>query len=90
MIAQFETAIANGDEVARLLRGGGGFWLQTVAAGRNQRQRQRGGFDEFPAGSMSVAHDGLMHTLTSVKSLEWTIRIFELVRSENMYVTRQA
>jgi hypothetical protein len=89
MIAQFETAIADGDEVARLFRGGGGFCLQTAAAGRNQRQRQRGGFDEFPAGSMSVAHDGLVHTLTSVKSPEGMIRIFELVRSENMDVTGQ-
>jgi hypothetical protein len=60
------------------------------ATGRNQRKRQSGGFDEFPAGSMSVAHGGLTQTLAAVKSPEWTIRIFELVLSENMDVTGQA
>jgi hypothetical protein len=39
---------------------------------------------------MPVIHDGLIYALTSGKSPEWIIRIFELVLSENMDVTGQA
>jgi hypothetical protein len=53
MAAQFKAPVADGDEIATA----GGFARQTTAAGRNQRQRQRGGFDEIPAGSISEAHN---------------------------------
>jgi hypothetical protein len=45
--------------------------LQAVAAGRHQRQRERGGFDELPAGSGAVAHNGLARRALnfSVKNL---------------------
>jgi hypothetical protein len=79
----------DGDKIARGFPGAGGSGWQTAAAGRNQRERQSGVFDEFPAGNRSVTHDGLTRALTSVKSLQWIIRILKLMRCENMEIGRR-
>jgi hypothetical protein len=60
MTAQLKASIADGDEVARGFFGRGGFRLQTGTTGNGQRQRQRGSFDEIPAGSGSAAHNDWM------------------------------
>ena len=43
--------------IVAALSGAGRFGGQMAAARRNERQRQRSGFDEFAAGSISVAHE---------------------------------
>jgi hypothetical protein len=70
MAAQLKTSIADGDEVIRDSFGRGGFRPQAGTAGDCQRQRQRGGFDEVPAGSVSAAHNDWMQQNMDVLRLE--------------------
>jgi hypothetical protein len=70
MAVQFKAAIADGDKVVCVFPGRGGFRLQTGTAGNGQRQRQCGGFDEIPAGSVSAAHN------------DWTRQNMDVVRLE--------
>jgi hypothetical protein len=70
MPAQLKASVADGDKIARGFPGAGGTGWQTVAAGRNQRERQGSGFDEFPAGNRSAVHDCLTSKLLLVESSE--------------------
>jgi hypothetical protein len=81
MAMQFKASFADGDEVARVLFGRGGFRRQAGTAGNGQRQRQCGGFDEVPAGSVSAAHNDWMHKVTEFygkfsngRGKTWTLR----------------
>jgi hypothetical protein len=70
MTVQFKAAVADGDKVVCVFPGWGGFRLLTGTAGNGQRQRQCGGFDEVPAGSVSAAHNGWMQQNMDVLRLE--------------------
>jgi hypothetical protein len=70
MTVQLKASVADGNEVARVFFGRGGFRLQAATAGDGQRQRQRGGFDEVPAGSGSAAHNDWMQQNMDVLRLE--------------------
>jgi hypothetical protein len=82
MAMQLKASVADGDEVGRALFGRGGFRRQTATAGDGQRQRQRGGFDEVPAGSVSAAHNDLTRKVAEFFRLNfqmdmaktWTLR----------------
>jgi hypothetical protein len=70
MAMQLKASVADRDEVTRALFGRGGFHLQAAAAGNGQRQRQRGGFNEIPAGSVSAVHNDWTRQNMDVPRLE--------------------
>ena len=89
---QFKASIAGGNKVVRALFGRNGFRRQAGTAGNGQRQRQRGGFDEVPAGSVSAAHNDWMCKVAEFygkfsngRGKTWTLRGW----NENLFFNRK-